>query len=128
MQDNIKQDKDSKKVKVAICYDFDKTLSPDDMQSFTLIPSFGIDKKEFWSEANQLAKDNLMDNNLAWMYKLLLYSKLKRQPIKKDYFNKIGADVELYKGVDTWFDNINKYINHMEEMNVIYDLKEKKFI
>ena len=26
------------------------------------------------------------------------------------------------------FDNINKYINHMEEMNVIYDLKEKKFI
>ena len=26
------------------------------------------------------------------------------------------------------FDNINKYINHMEEMNVIYDLKERKFI
>ena len=32
------------------------------------------------------------------------------------------------KDVLTKFDNINKYINHMEEMNVIYDLKEKRFI
>ena len=28
--------------RMAICYDFDKTLSPDDMQTFTLIPSFGM--------------------------------------------------------------------------------------
>ena len=26
------------------------------------------------------------------------------------------------------YDNINKYINQMEEMNAIYDLKEKRFI
>ena len=51
--------------KMAICYDFDKTLSPDDMQSFTLIPSFGIDKGEFWSESNGLAKDNRMDTMLV---------------------------------------------------------------
>ena len=31
------------KPKMAICYDFDRTLSPDDMQTFTLIPSFGVD-------------------------------------------------------------------------------------
>ena len=27
-----------------VCYDFDKTLSPDDMQAFTLIPSLEMDK------------------------------------------------------------------------------------
>ena len=56
----------ARKPKMAICYDFDKTLSPDDMQTFTLIPSFGLDKKTFWEESNALAKDNLMDNNLAF--------------------------------------------------------------
>ena len=62
--------------RMAICYDFDKTLSPDDMQAFTLIPSFGIDKDTFWKESNDLARTNFMDNNLAWMYELVRYSSL----------------------------------------------------
>ena len=99
----------NKKPKMAICYDFDKTLSPDDMQTFTLIPSFGLDKEAFWAESNTLAKGNLMDNNLAWMYQLLAYSKLKRLPIRKEYFNKIGEDIPLYMGVETWFDRMNQY-------------------
>ena len=51
--------------KIAICYDFDKTLSPDDMQTFTLIPSFGMKSEDFWKESDQLAKDHLMEKNLA---------------------------------------------------------------
>ena len=39
----------NRKPRMAICYDFDKTLSPDDMQTFTLIPSFNIDKDSFWA-------------------------------------------------------------------------------
>lgn len=97
------------KPKMAICYDFDKTLSPDDMQAFTLIPSFGMEKSEFWTESNKLAKDNLMDNNLAWMYQLIQYSKIKRLPIRKEYFFQTGATVPLYKGVDTWFNRMNQY-------------------
>ena len=42
--------------RMAICYDFDKTLSPDDMQTFTLIPSFGIDKDKFWAETDAFAR------------------------------------------------------------------------
>ena len=68
---------------IALMYDFDKTLSPDDMQAFTLIPSLEMDKEEFWSKSNALAKDNLMDNNLAWMYQLLTLSKAKRKSIKR---------------------------------------------
>ena len=98
-----------KRPRMAICYDFDKTLSPDDMQTFTLIPSFGVDKQTFWDEANALAKNNLMDNNLAWMYQLLNYSRLKRLPIRKEYFQQIGADVPLFKGVETWFERLNQY-------------------
>ena len=98
-----------KRPKMAICYDFDRTLSPDDMQTFTLIPSFGVDKKEFWHESDMLAVENLMDNNLAWMYELIKYSKFKGKSLRKEYFNEIGNDVKLYPGVDSWFENVNAY-------------------
>lgn len=99
----------AEKPRMAICYDFDKTLSPDDMQAFTLIPSFGIDKDEFWKDSNKRATDNLMDNNLAWMYELIRYSKFKGKSLRREYFQEAGNHVSLYKGVDTWFDRINKY-------------------
>lgn len=97
------------KPKMAICYDFDKTLSPDDMQTFTLIPSFGIDKSEFWESSNKLAKENLMDTNLAWMHELIRYSEFKSKSLKREYFKETGADVKLYKGVKTWFKRMNEY-------------------
>lgn len=97
------------KPKIAICYDFDKTLSPDDMQTFTLIPSFGIDKEQFWDETGKLAKEFLMDSNLAWMYELVLYSKFKNRSLKKEYFRDIGQYVKLYDGVEMWFDRIKEY-------------------
>lgn len=99
----------NRKIRMAICYDFDKTLSPNDMQTFTLIPSFEIDEDSFWAESNKLAKENLMETNLAWMYQLLSYSRFKKKSIRKEYFREIGKDVKLYKGVDKWFDRMNDY-------------------
>lgn len=95
--------------KIAICYDFDKTLSPDDMQTFTLIPSFGMKSEEFWKESDQIARENLMDKNLAWMFKLIQHSKARDLSIRKEYFREVGAEVALYQGVDTWFDRMNAY-------------------
>lgn len=96
-------------VKMAICYDFDKTLSPDDMQTFTLIPSFGIDSAEFWREANTLAIEKSMDKNLAWMFNLIKYSKFKGRSIHKSHFKDAGAEVKLYEGVLSWFERLNAY-------------------
>lgn len=95
--------------KMAICYDFDKTLSPDDMQTFTLIPSFGINSEEFWREANLLAIDQSMDKNLAWMFTLIKYSKFKGRSMHHSYFKEAGADVKLYDGVLGWFERLNSY-------------------
>ena len=61
-------DASSKKPVIAICYDFDKTLSPDDMQSQGFIQLLGYNVKDFWKESNGLAGDNEMDHNLAYMY------------------------------------------------------------
>lgn len=107
--EKMEQEIRERKPKMAICYDFDKTLSPDDMQTFTLIPSFGIDKAEFWDASNKLAVENLMDTNLAWMFELIKYSKFKGKSLKREYFQATGADVKLYKGVTSWFLKMNEY-------------------
>lgn len=97
-----------KKPILAICYDFDKTLSPDDMQAQGYIQSIGFEVSEFWKESNNLATDNDMDQNLAYMYMMASKSRGKglftRENLRGD-----GAKVELFPGVDTWFDRINQY-------------------
>lgn len=95
--------------KMAICYDFDRTLSPDNMQTFSLIPSFGLDSDDFWRESDGLARENRMDKNLAWMYELIKYSKFKGRSLRREYFKEVGAQVPLYDGVLDWFKHINAY-------------------
>lgn len=42
----------SKQPILAICYDFDKTLSPDDMQAQGYIQKIGYEVENFWKESN----------------------------------------------------------------------------
>ena len=103
----MEKNKDKKPI-LAICYDFDKTLSPDDMQAQGYIQSIDYEVPEFWKESNQLAADNDMDQNLAYMYMMSQKSQGKalftRKTLEAD-----GAKVQLFPGVDTWFDRINEY-------------------
>lgn len=97
-----------KKPILAIGYDFDKTLSPDDMQAQGYIQSIGFEVSEFWKESNNLATDNDMDQNLAYMYMMASKSRGKRL-FTRENLRGDGAKVELFPGVDTWFDRINQY-------------------
>lgn len=91
---------------VAICYDFDKTLSPKDMQEFSLIPKLNCLSNEFWEESNGLAKREGMDKILAYM-RTIIQKAENHISIKESDFKKLGKDIELFPGVDTWFERIN---------------------
>ena len=93
---------------VAICYDFDKTLSPTDMQAQGYIQSLKYDVNSFWQKCSALAVDNDMDENLAWMYMMVLEAEGKLIP-KRETLEEYGAGVELFPGVDTWFERINEF-------------------
>lgn len=93
---------------LAICYDFDKTLSPDDMQAQGYIQSIGYGVPEFWKESNELASNNDMDQNLAYMYMMASKSRGKRL-FTRENLRSDGSKVTLFPGVDTWFDRINRY-------------------
>ena len=93
---------------VAICYDFDKTLSPDDMQAQGYIQSVGFDVGDFWKKSNGLARGNDMDNNLAYMYVMMTESEGKFV-FNRQKLQEYGAQVQLFPGVETWFERIRKY-------------------
>ena len=93
---------------VAICYDFDKTLSPDDMQAQGFIQSVGYEISEFWQESNGLAERNDMDQNLAYMFKMMETAE-GRVLFTKDALLKYGAQVHLFPGVENWFRRIRDY-------------------
>ena len=93
---------------LAICYDFDKTLSPDDMQAQGYIQSVGYDVQKFWDESNDLAKANNMDNNLAYMWKMVQESE-GRMVFNKKKLAEYGARVKLFDGVEDWFERIRAY-------------------
>lgn len=93
---------------VAICYDFDKTLTPDDMQAQGFIQSVGYDVSSFWEKSNGLAEQNDMDQNLAYMYTMLHESEGKVLFTKKS-LKDYGAKIQLFPGVKDWFERIRAY-------------------
>ncbi len=93
---------------LAICYDFDKTLSPDDMQAQGYIQSVGYDPEEFWRQSNALAAANDMDQNLAYMY-MMVDKAHGIHDFTRKTLQEYGAKVGLFPGVREWFERIRAY-------------------
>ncbi len=95
-----------KNTKLALIYDFDKTLSPKDMQEFHYIKTLGYDNPaDFWNECDTLAHKQNCDSILAYMYLMAM----KDKNLTKSQLVDEGKYVKLYKGVETWFGRINEY-------------------
>ena len=96
--------------KIAIMYDFDKTLSPRDMEEYSLIPHLGYENpRKFWNEVTALADRNRMDSISAYLYLLQRKYEENGEPLQMDAFHDLGRAVELFPGVKSWFGRINDY-------------------
>ena len=103
---------------IALMYDFDRTLSTNDMQNYDFLPSLGIEPKEFWAENQTFFENENMDNLLAYMYLMIKKSKEKEVKLDRDRLVEFGKTIEYFPGVETWFDRINEY---GKENNVIIE-------
>jgi len=97
------------KIRVAICYDFDKTLSQNDMQSYGFIKRIGMDIDDFWAECGKFTAKHTSSNILSYLYMIL--EKCREKGIKptKEFFMDCAKDIEYFNGIDTYFDNLNKF-------------------
>ena len=93
---------------IAMMYDFDKTLSPKNMQDYGFMEGLGIEPEEFWTECTRMIRKNHMDSILAYMY-LMLDRARGTMLLRRDNFNKLGESVKLFPGVAGWLGRINAY-------------------
>ena len=99
-----------RKPTIAICYDFDGTLSPKNMQEYDFFPQLGIKPWDFWKEAEKRARKEHGDPILAYMC-LMIEKAVASGEVKitRQAFADYGKEVKLFKGVISWFNRINKY-------------------
>ncbi len=95
---------------IALVYDFDGTLSPKPMQEYTVLPKINMDAKAFWAESNRIAAEQGADPLITYMH--LMYKKAKEKGVRIDRGDLValGRDVELFAGVEDWFEAIAEYV------------------
>lgn len=95
---------------MAICYDFDGTLSPGNMQEYDFMKALGIkNSKKFWDKAQAIAKEQNADSIASYMQLMIQASLEKNLPFKRETFKNYGKNIDLYKGVEEWFERITEY-------------------
>lgn len=94
---------------IAICYDFDKTLSPRDMQEYGFISKLGISPEQFWNEVSECVEKYQADRATGYMFYMIeKYKNCNMELTKKD-LEECGKLINLYNGVETWFKRINDF-------------------
>ena len=95
--------------RIAIAYDFDGTLAQGNMQQHSFIPKLGVESGTFWKEVKSIAKENDMNEILAYMHHMLKRAKEKDIQITKKAFIDHGKGMPLFPGVNEFFKKINDY-------------------
>ena len=99
----------TKKPTVALIYDFDGTLSPANMQEYDFIKAIGVkNKSAFWKENGELVKKHEASNILCYMKLMIDKARAAKISIKRQQFVDFGKGIELYTGVEEWFELVNK--------------------
>lgn len=96
-------------IKAAICYDFDGTLAPGNMQEYGFMKALKTTPKSFWNKSDTLSEEQHADKNLCYMLTMLEEAKARHISFRRGDLEKFGSDIPLFKGVDDWFTRINKF-------------------
>ncbi len=97
---------------IAIVYDFDKTLSPNNMQEDTIFPAYGIDKDRFWAKATELVRKKGYERTIAYLRLLVQGKPFVQKPLRKNELAALGKKIKYYPGVKSFFNRMNQFVNH----------------
>lgn len=90
---------------VAICYDFDSTLSTHEMQ-YWLAPKLDMTISEFWANQDKMKGVEFV---LSYLWLTLDECRKKNVKVTREFLQSCGKDIEFYNGVKTWFKRLNNY-------------------
>jgi len=101
---------------IALVYDFDGTLSPNNMQEDTIFRSYGIDKEEFWKKSSILVEKHGYEKTLAYLKLLIQEDVFKEKPFQREDLKSLAKEIEYYEGVPTYFDRIDGFLKTIPEV------------
>ena len=90
---------------VALIYDFDMTLSPQNMQEFTFLPGINVEPDTFWGACREFSLAHQMDGILSYMY-MMQHMAQGNMELTRETLRGLGEGVEFYPGVEDWFGRI----------------------
>ena len=90
---------------VALIYDFDKTLSPRDMEEYTFMPGINVEPDEFWGKCAEFSRRHEMDGILTYMY-LMQHMAQGTMNLTRDTLRELGQGVAFFPGVEGWFQRV----------------------
>lgn len=94
---------------IALIYDFDGTLSPDNMQEYGFIEAIGKGKDEFWTKTNTMSNEHDASRILCYMYLMIKTAEGNDISLKRESFQRFGEQIALFDGVKEWFGMMNAY-------------------
>ena len=98
-----------KHIEMAIAYDFDGTLADGNMQEHQFLPDIGMKPAAFWAEVKRLTKEHQADEVLVYMNLMLRKAAAAGVPVRREDFKARGKAIQLFEGVEDWFDRITGY-------------------
>lgn len=99
------------KLIVGLLYDFDKTLSTQDMQDYAFIPGLGMEPDRFWEESGAFGARERMDGILCYMYTMVRKSRELGRPFTRETLHEGGRSIKFFPGVMDWFQRIESFGN-----------------
>ena len=99
---------------IALCYDFDGTLSPTNMQEYAFFPKLQTPPQDFWERTCALARKQDADDILAYMYLMCKEAREADVKIRREDFMEFGRSVKFFDGLvcegsEDWFEHINAF-------------------
>lgn len=100
---------------IALVYDFDGTLSPNNMQEDTIFPEYGVSKEEIWARADQLVRKHGYERTLAYLKILMQDEPFRSRPLSRAMLRRLAANIQYYPGVSDYFRHIGEFVDAIPE-------------
>ena len=95
---------------IALCYDFDGTLSRRNMQEETIFAEYHIDGRAFWRRINRDAKDAGYDKVLCYLNRLIFDAKFQAKPLTAARLTAMARRIHYFPGVEAFLPHINDVV------------------